>query len=1003
MKKLTFVLICLMLSVGLAFAQTTKVAGVVTSSEDGYPVIGASVVAKGTTQGTVTDIDGNFTIDVPSSVKTLIFSYVGMNTKEVPVKSVMNVVLDPASLDLEEVVVTGYGITKKAAFTGSAQTLKSEELVAKTDANFMKSLQGSVAGLQMNNRGGQPGAYASVNIRGIGSVNSGTEPLYVIDGMPYFSDKVGMNSGVGSGQQASSPLASINPADIESINVLKDATATSIYGARAANGVIVITTKKGKEGKPQVNLTAKAGVSKVFNLDHNYRAVNLDRYLDIWGGALSNSNQASFPSKQDGINYLKEGFGITDKTKSVDWLEEVLRTGFTQEYNVDVQGGKDGLKYFVSAGYFDNEGVLIGTGMDRYSGRLNLEQSGKVVSFGVQASGSISNINNAPSESQYVNPIVAVYDLRPWEQVYNEDGSYNLDAYYNPVAINDPDKGDIRKQKQTVAIINPWATVKFAKDFTFKTSLGLNWFNLNEFNLWSMMNPQGAEMNRQGIQNKEDFFTWTFTNTLNWVKTAGSNNFNVLLGQEAQRQTRNRSYLAANNYPANAGPEIGNASTPVSAGTYKYESSLASYFTNLQYDYAGKYYLSGSVRVDGTSRVGDNNRWGTFYSVGGKYRISGEEFMEPTSEWLTNLAVRTSYGTVGNQDIGWYEARQLYGFGYDYKGNPGAVPTQIGNPDLKWEKSAKFNVGLDMMFFNRVSLDVEFYDSRTKDMIFYVPLSLTGGIATMPMNVGEMKNTGIEALINATLIQTKDWNWTMKLNLSHNKNEIVKLSTEKPIENITTIRKAGEAYNTFYMKEYAGVDPTNGKAMWYKGTEGKETTYIYNEAGQRIVGKADPKLFGGVGTSVSYKGFDLNLDFSYKIGGKVYNSGFNYDMQVGHYKYGPVSNYVYENAWTPENPYTDVPAFVFGDRSQANEHSSRFLMDGSYLRLKTIMLGYTLPRAIASKAKMSNVRFYVSADNLFTVAASDYIGFDPETDATGIQSWSYPVPTNVMFGVNIGF
>ncbi|MGL4491424.1 MAG: SusC/RagA family TonB-linked outer membrane protein, partial [Tannerellaceae bacterium] len=411
MKKLTFVLICLMLSVGLAFAQTTKVAGVVTSSEDGYPVIGASVVAKGTTQGTVTDIDGNFTIDVPSSVKTLIFSYVGMNTKEVPVKSVMNVVLDPASLDLEEVVVTGYGITKKAAFTGSAQTLKSEELVAKTDANFMKSLQGSVAGLQMNNRGGQPGAYASVNIRGIGSVNSGTEPLYVIDGMPYFSDKVGMNSGVGSGQQASSPLASINPADIESINVLKDATATSIYGARAANGVIVITTKKGKEGKPQVNLTAKAGVSKVFNLDHNYRTVNLDRYLDIWGKSVSESDPSKYPTTQAGIDYVKNRYGITENTKSVDWLEEVLRTGFTQEYNVDVQGGKEGLKYFVSAGYFDNEGVLIGTGMDRYSGRLNLEQTGKVVSFGVQASGSIANINNAPSESQYVNPIVAVYDL----------------------------------------------------------------------------------------------------------------------------------------------------------------------------------------------------------------------------------------------------------------------------------------------------------------------------------------------------------------------------------------------------------------------------------------------------------------------------------------------------------------------------------------------------------------------------------------------------------------
>ncbi|MEG1587526.1 MAG: SusC/RagA family TonB-linked outer membrane protein [Bacteroidales bacterium] len=435
MKKFSAFSAAMICCTSISYAQNHVVSGTIISSEDGEPVIGASVIVKGTTIGTVTDFDGKFSLDLDQKNHTLIISYIGMAPQEVKAQPDMKIVLHADTQALEEVVVTGYGITKKAAFTGSAQTVKGEDLLNKTDGNFMKSLQGSVAGLQMNNAGGQPGQFASVSIRGTGSINSGTEPLYVIDGMPMFTDKLGSYSGVGTGQMAASPLANINPNDIESINVLKDATATSIYGARAANGVIVITTKKGKAGAATVNFSGKAGFSKIAGLDSNYRTVNLKRYNEIWSEALWKKYPEDYATQADALQDMYASYKYDENTKSVDWLQEVLQTGVNQEYNVDVQGGKDGLSYFVSGSYFDQEGILINTGMRRYSGRMNLSSTGKVLSWGVQASGSVSDIKNSQSESQFTNPIVAVYDLRPFQQVYNPDGSYNLSSSYNPVNV----------------------------------------------------------------------------------------------------------------------------------------------------------------------------------------------------------------------------------------------------------------------------------------------------------------------------------------------------------------------------------------------------------------------------------------------------------------------------------------------------------------------------------------------------------------------------------------
>ncbi len=1001
MKRFSMLATTIACCATVAYAQEQRVSGTVFSSEDGMPIIGASVLVKGTTVGTVTDFDGKFSLDIEKGNHTLVISYIGMETKEVKAGNNLRVQLSSDTQALEEVVVTGYGVTKKAAFTGSAQTVNGEQLTNKTDGNFMKSLQGSVAGLQMNNAGGQPGQFASVSIRGVGSINSGTEPLYVIDGMPMFTDRIGMYSAEGSGQLSASPLANINPNDIESINVLKDATATAIYGARAANGVIVITKKKGQSGAATVNLSVKAGVSKVTNLDHNYRMVDLDRYNDIWARTLV--NHMGFENRDAAIAYMQDGFGYTNETQSVDWLQEVMRTGVTQDYTVDVQGGKDGLTYFVSGGFYDQEGVLINTGMRRYSGRMNIAKQGKILSWGVQSTASVSEISNSTSESQYTNPVVAAYDLRPFQQVYNPDGSYDLSSNYNPVAVNDKVNGDKREQRQISAVVNPWASINFGKGFTFKTSAGLNLFDLDEFYLWSMNNPQGASVNRQGMTQRNELFTWTITNTLNWTKSFNQHNVSALLGQEAQRQSRNTTAASANTYPINATPELANAAAPIGASTAKYYSTLASYFGNVNYDLAGKYYLSGSLRYDGSSRFGANNQWGLFYSVGAKYRISEEAFMANAKSWLDNLTLRASYGTVGNQDIGWYDSRALYSFGYNYMKQPGIILSQAGNPDLKWERSEKFNIGTDFSLFNRLNFELDFYNQVTRDMIFSVPVSATTGLTSMPMNMGEMRNRGVELLVNYNIFRNRDWNVDFSANVSHNKNELLTLATGEPIEGAATIRKVGQPFHTFYLQEYAGVDPATGDPMWYKGTEGEELTKNYNEAGQRIVGTADPKLTGGFALNVAFKNFDFGVDFSYKVGGKVFNSGFGYDMQVGHYSFGPVTNYVYENAWQQPGDITDVPEFTFGDKSGANQYSTRFLMDGSYLRMKNLTFGYTLPKSKLEKLHISNMRVYLNADNLFTVRAADYIGFDPETRASGMQSWAYPVPTNVTLGVNVSF
>jgi TonB-linked SusC/RagA family outer membrane protein len=985
-------------------------------------------MVKGTQVGTITDIDGKYFIqNIPTGAKELEITYVGMLPQTVQIKSgEQKVILKSDNKQLDEVVITGYGVTKKAAFTGAASTVGTEKIVNKTDANPIKALEGTVPGVQMNIGSGQPGAPATIFIRGRNSINSGTQPLYIVDGVPYNADAVGVRSDEG---QDTSPLSNLNANDIESMTVLKDATATSIYGARAANGVIVITTKKGKGGATCVNFSAKLGMQMMPAYKHfNYSPCDADKYLELWREACANEyktwgedSTVGYYMDMLGLPFNNEGYdefiswGI-DNTSPVgtntNWLNEVTRTGLTQEYAVDVQGGSTdpkGAKFYLSASYLGDEGIVIGKDLKRYSFRLNMEQApSKVVKYGMNTNFAYTMTNMGAGGGYFSDPITQAYMMSPINSVKNEDGSWNFDTVngYNPVAQRSK-LGDQSLAKQYRIIVSPFLQINFTPDLYFMSRGAADIYLVDEFGYWSFLQPQGEDMNGMGENNNTTRSLLSISNTLNYIKTFNEkHDLNILFGQEAQHTYLKQAYLSASNYPVDYLPQVTNAAVPGSASTSIDRIALASFFGNAEYSYDNKYYVSGSFRVDGSSRFGSNNRWAPFWSAGLKYRISEESFMEGAKNYIDNMTLRMSYGTSGNSEVGgsYYASRNLFGFGYNYNGVPGMAHEQSGNPDLKWEKTNKFNVGLDIAFLKRFNLEFDYYNHRTTDMVFAVPVSMTTGLAYYYKNVGELKNAGIEASLSSTIINNKDWRWNVTITGSHNKNEVVKLSTDSPIEGSVQITEVGRPLYQFKMKEYAGVDPETGDPLWYLNESGDETTSDYNKATKRYLGSANPTFQGSLTSTLNYRDFDFSFQLNTSLGGKIYGSNLRYDEQVGGSFGENFIEYVYNNRWQNPGDITDVPRLEAFYSGSAQSNSSRFLMNGNYLKIRSLTLGYTLPNNLIEKMHMSKLRFYVQADNIYTFGSKKYRGFDPSSiDADGIQWWNYPTPRNIVFGVNVGF
>ena len=996
-RKLMLLLACLFVGIGLVTAQTQKVTGVVISEEDGQPVIGASVLVKGTQIGAITGVDGDFTLpNVPSSAKTLVISYIGMKTQEVSIRANMKVSMKPDTEVLDEVVVTGYGVQRKASFTGAAAVVGKDVLAKKTDANFVKALEGAVPGIQMNNSTSMPGIWGSIYVRGRGSLNSGTQPLYVIDGMPVDSD-TDDNSLTYSTNNTIDPMSSLNPADIESITVLKDAAATAIYGSRA-----VVTTKKGAEGKFNINLDIKQGF--VTTANNNMDFANAQQTMKLFTDGYTAAQGGDW---QENYNYLADDYFGWDRKSSYDWMDAISRKGYYQDYNLNMQGRTGSTGYYVGLGYLNTEGLIIGSDLERFSGRLNLDTKFKWATLGVNSSYSYTTQNgfSLSTAGSMSSPLTAaVSSQTPMDPFYDSEGNYANINNYNPLALMDEKTGELNQSNTQMVNLNPYFQIDFGKGIYAKTTLGVNINELRQYQYWSALyNPQAQDYNGLGQQYNSKSTVVTWNNIIGWnYKFADKHDISLMLGQEMQKKSYFYEYYAKSDFPfaASGMRDLTTAGTDQGNEYYKQEARLASYFADVHYSYADKYYLSGSFRRDGSSVFGTDNRWGNFWSVGGKWRISGEEFLSE-NEIITNATLRASYGTVGNQDISWYAARGFYSSGYNYNQMPGMRPTSIPNPELTWEVSKKFDIGFDLSFLQRIHLTFDFYNEETSDALFEIPLSMTTGISKTYQNIGSIRNRGIEFSINTSIIQNNDLNWNFFANLTWNKNEVIKLSTDDPLEYTYQIIEQGHPYSQFYMKEYVGIDHETGKPLWYLNKEGDETTSDYNAAAKRYVGDADPKVLGGFGTNLTWKGVDFNLNFNYRLGGKVYNSGAAF-TGFGMAFRTPLED-VALNSWTPENKNAKYPQYIYRDPNNATATSSRYLYSGNYLRISNVTLGYTLPKTWTQKAFIQKLRAYVSVDNLYTFTASDFVGYNPETSANGVIAWQYPATCTFIGGIQLTF
>ena len=1031
MKKNLLLLLMLFVT-SVSFAQV-NITGRVTDADGGNPAL-ITVSIKGSSIGVYTDSDGRYSIIIPSEINdpVIVFSGIGYTTQEITVnsRSIINVIMASSALALDEVVLTGYAPTTKKAFTGSAASVTSERIANKFEPNPIKALQGSIPGLQMNTASGQPGAPSTVYVRGRSSLNSGTQPLYIIDGLPFETETQGRRSREG---QEISPLATISSSDIESITVLKDATATSIYGSRAANGVIIITTKRGKSGELSINFSAKAGVEMLPNIPKGYLRTDSDKYWELWEESLLNAHKYApglsktsyFDYYNNGYNlglpYTKEGardflrwytdVDLADQGVNVDWLNEATRNGAIQNYTIDLKGGgadKRSARYFISFDYMDNKAIVVGKDMTRYSMRLNYDQSpSKVVNFGLNTNLSYSEINMGAGGGYFSDPITQAFMQSPVTPVKKDSGEWNFETIngYNPVAQRS-ELGDKSTAKQYRAIVSPYLQINFTDNLYFLSRAGVDAYLLDEFGYWSFLQPQGNNMRGMGENSYTANIALTSTNTLNFSKMFGRSNLNLLVGHEGQRTNLKSTYLSGSNYAVDYLNDVILASVPGSASTQRSELVQLSFLSRAEYSYDNRYYLSASFRYDASSRFGANNRWAPFWSIGGRYRIANEDFMADTKDWLTDLTVRASYGTSGNQQVGagWYAAKDLYFLSGQYNGLSGSGRLQFGNPDLKWEQTGKFNIGLDFSLFDNINFAADYYINRTMDMVFDVPVSRTTGLSAYYKNIGELKNSGVEISISADVINKPDFTWNVELIGSKNVTEVMKLSSDKPIEGTIQITEVGREIDYFKMKEWAGVDPETGLGLWYLNETGNETTSNYNAAVKRYVGGPAPDFQGGVNNTLRWNGFDFTLQINYSIGGKIYGSNLRYDEQVGLNFGENFGMYSYENRWKEPGDNAKAPMLAAMSGRSETQHSSRFLMDASYLKIRAINLGYTLPAEVTKKFGVKSMRVSVNANNVHTFSAKDYRGFDPSGIApNGVQWWNYPIPRNIMMGLNIGF
>ncbi len=1014
MKKI-WIVFGMLVFLGMSlYGQEIRVTGTVTDQESGNTLPGVTVLVRGTTIGTVTNVDGQYEIQVhPDS--TLVYSFIGMASREEPVqgRSVINVALEPDIATLQEIVVVGYGSRLKYELTGSISSVRSEDIADNTQPSFESALQGRTAGVHISGGSGKLGQAIRTRIRGASSISASNQPLYVIDGVPVVSQNLGT-----AGNEPTNPLADLNPHDIESIQVLKDASAAAIYGSRASNGVILITTKRGEAGDTRINFSTQIGFSEAAN---KVEFLNRAQYLELFQEAYSNSAGGPnepfviWESWTDALDWRLAYWRDPNNPDNlqagpdVDWEEQAFRQGASQQYDLSASGGTENTQYYAALSFSDQEGIIIGNTFDRISGRLNLDQKATdFLSFGLNMNLSRTRNFRVANDNAFATPLQMVA-LPPLNPIYipGTDSLNQNTLYENGLVVREYNNFDTEIFRN---FGNVFAQLDILPQLSFRSEAGVDVLNQREMEYRGRLTndggPDGFGFDRSvtsKVYNLENYFTYQQI-------FADDYDVNVVLGTSLQQADFDFASMTARGFPSDEFRRIASASEITFASSSGTGYRYTSYFSRASFVGFERYLVDISGRVDGSSRFGADNRYGFFPAFSLGWIISNEDFLIDNRN-ISFLKPRFSWGLTGNSEIDNFAARGLY-LGSNYAGLSGLISNSIPSPDLKWETTAQTNVGLDFgLLNNRISGEIDYYVKKTTDLLLNVQIPGTTGFNTVYRNVGAMENIGWEFVLN-TVNFDGDFEWTTNFNITFNENKVTDLDGQIISSSIWRVVE-GQPIGVFYTKEYAGVDPQTGDALFYLNEEGDETTTNLAEAANRIVGDPNPEFWGGFGNTFRFAGFDLNVLLQFVYGHDIYNGGRQWQAD-GFSWYDNQTVDFYEDHWREpgDDTYYPEPRFYLGNGYGT---SSMLIFDGSYLRLKEVSLGYNLPDNLVQGLNMDGVRIFVRAYNLLTW--TDYPGWDPETSspstadlstqATNIrQGWDFytaPQPRTITFGLNLNF
>ena len=1022
MKKLLFTL-CVLSYIGVAMvsAQTRKISGTVTGAADGLTLPGVSIVIKGTTVGTTTNVDGKYELNAPADASILVFSFVGMTTLEVPIaeRAIIDIAMELEAAALEEVVVVGYGTQIKSKVTGNISKVEGESLRNTPVPTVELALQGKTAGVFVESINGKATGASRMRIRGSSSITASNQPLFVIDGIPVTTEVMNQSGA------SINPLTSINFNDVESVEILKDASSAAIYGSRGANGVVLITTKKGKSGETKLNVNLQYGSSQA---SHRRDFMNAEQYVAYFRQAAIGGDKQEdlyygdpvgtstyWQGKAEGRFKRYSGWAAklngTDYVGSkvdTDWQDQAFQKGGMITADVSAQGGTDKLKYFASGSYNKAQGILVSNGIERVFGRLNVDNKiNKYINLGLTLSLSRTKIDQVSADNAFSTPmqLVALAPITPVRDLEGKLSDFPVTTYYNGLIDVEEAQRDIMEYR---TLANGYLNLTLKEGLIWRNEFGFDLYNLKENSRYGQRTDSGTGLNGYGFSNYGMNQNINTKSYLDFAKSFGDFSTSAVLGTEFQYTTVDNTWVQGQQFPVDNLKTLASAGL-ISGGTQTLnEYSFVSYFSRVNFDYQSKYLFTVAGRVDGSSRFGPNAKYGFFPAISAGWVVTKEGFLVD-NEVLSFLKLRASYGLTGNASIGNFPYQTLWSVG-TYNGLAGLTATQIANPDLGWENTKQIDFGLDFGFFkNRITGEIDYYAKQTNDLLLAVPVPGTSGLSVQMQNIGSMENKGFEFVLNTVNI-AGEFKWNTNFNISLNRNKVTSLGGQDMIDQgssrFMNVVKVGEPIGIFWGAEYAGVDPANGDALWYLNDGTRNTTNNFTDAKFINLGKPNPDLIGAVTNTFEYKGIDFSFTLQGVYGNKIHLTGDPYMAANGAWYDNQTTDQL--KSWKKPNDITNIPEARLGWSNGDQGRSSRYLSDGSYIKLRSLTLGWELPKKYTSKLKIDRMRVYLQGQNLMTF--TKYIGWDPEVSSdfvvdnitSGVDFYSAPQPKTITFGINIG-